>query len=200
MAQVISFKDLEEELKSHDLKLITFSDDELKIKGLASVTPFMIFIMTVIGICLVLFGIVSIFVVEKPEYVAGVLLSMAGVVLIILPYYNYYSKSYFEISFRKPEKVLIIKSLNPIPDKKIVNFDEIIAVHLKKHTMNSYVNDKSKSSFIYNYLISIKLKNNTQNSLFQFSKRDEKIEVFSNNFADILARLTGVAKEFEPVS
>jgi hypothetical protein len=200
MDQVISYKELEEELKSHDFKLVTYSNDELKIKGIASITPFMIAIMSVIGICLVLFGMISIFAIAKPEYVAGVLLSLAGVVLMILPFYNYFSKSYFEINFRRPDKSLIIKNLNPLPFKKIVKFEDITALHLKKNTLNSYVNDTSKSSFIYNYSISVKLKDNTHNSLIQFSKRDEKIEIFSNHFTDMLAQLTGVVKEFEPAN
>ena len=88
MTEKISFEELEKELKAHDFSLVTFNDDEIKIKGISGVTRFMIIIMAFIGLCLVAFGYISMFVLQKPEYVAGILLSAAGLVLILLPLYN----------------------------------------------------------------------------------------------------------------
>ena len=197
MTSKISFQELEEELKSHDFSLITFNDNEIKIKGVSSITRFMIIVMAFIGLCLLAFGYISVFLIAKPEIVAGILLSGAGMVLIILPIYNYYSKSYYEFDFNKTDKAVIVKSLNPFPSKVSIPFDEIDSLHLKKNTLNSYVNDKSKGSYIYNYSISLKLKNNIQKGIIQFSKRDEKIEMFSINFTDLLVDLTGKQREFE---
>ncbi len=197
MAEKISFEELETELKSHDFSLLSFNDNEIKIKGISGVTRFMIIVMSIIGACLIIFGYVSVFMMAKPEYVAGVLLSAAGIILILLPIYNYYSKSYYEFDFNKDGKAVIIKSLNPLPSKMVIPFDDIESVHLKKNTLNSYVDSKSKSSFIYNYAISLKLKNKEQKDIIQFSKRDERIEMFSINFTDILVNITGKEREFE---
>ncbi len=200
MTEKISFEELEEELKSHDFSLVTFNDNEIKIKGISGVTRLMIFVMSLIGICLIGFGYVSVFLMQKPEFVAGALLSGAGLVLIILPIYNHYSRSYYEFSFNKPENSVIIKSLNPLPSKMVIPFDQIESLHLKKNTLNSYVDDKTKGSYIYNYTISLKLKNNENKGIIHFSKRDEKIEMFSINFTDLLVELTGKNKEFEVVN
>ncbi len=200
MDQSISFNDLQEELKSHDFKLVTFNNDELRIKGISGISPFVIVVMSFLGICLVSFGLVSLFVIQKPEYVAGTLLVLAGIVLVILPFYNYYSRSYFEVKFRKPDKSVLIKHFDPLPNKQLLKFDDIASFHLLKNTLNAYVDDTSKGSYIYSYSISMKLKNNDKMGIIQFSKRDQKIESFSVNFADILVNITGIPKEFEVAS
>jgi hypothetical protein len=197
MTEKISFDELEKELKAHDFSLVTFNDNEIKIKGISGVTRFMIIIMSFIGLCLVAFGYVSIFVIEKPEYVAGALLTAAGIVLILLPLYNYYSKSYYEFKFNKLDKSVIIKNLNPLPSTLVIPFDDIESIHLKKNTLNSYVDNRSTGSFIYNYSISLKLNNKENKGIIRFSKRDERIEMFSINFTDILVDLTGKQREFE---
>lgn len=200
MTEKISFEELEKELKAHDFSLVAFNDNEIKIKGISTVTRFMIIMMTFIGFCLVTFGYISIFVLQKPEYVAGVLLSAAGLVLILLPLYNYYSKSYYEFDFNKKENAVIIKNLNPFPSTLVIPFDDIESLHLKKNTLNSYVDNRSTGSYIYNYAISLKLKNQEHKGLIQFSKRDERIEMFSINFTDILVDLSGKQREFEVAS
>ena len=197
MTEKISFEELEKELKAHDFSLVAFNDDEIRIKGISNVTRFMIIMMSFIGLCLVSFGYISIFVLQKPEYVAGVLLSAAGLVLIMLPLYNYYSKSYYEFDFNKNQKAVVIKNLNPLPSTMVIPFDDIESLHLKKNTLNSYVDNRSTGSYIYNYAISLKLKNQEHRGLIQFSKRDERIEMFSINFTDLLVDLTGKQKEFE---
>lgn len=200
MDQVLTFENLQEELKSHDFRLITFDNDELRIKGVSGMSTFIIIVMSFLGICLAIFGIVSIFIIQKPEYVAGILLILAGIVLVILPFYNYYSKIYFEIKFRKPDKSVLIKHFNPLPNKKVLQFDEIESFHLLKNTLNAYVDDQSKGSFIYSYDISLKLKNKDKMEIIRFSKRDKKIETFSISFTDILVNITGIPTEYEIAS
>ena len=197
MTVQVTFADLEDELKSHDFKLITFNENEIKIKGISGMTVFMIIMMSFIGCCLMAFGFISVFAIAKPEYVAGVLLTVAGLVLIFLPFYNYYSKSYFEIDFNKPDQSVVIKSLDPVPSKQVIRFNEIESLHLKKNTLNSYVDNTTKGSYIYSYSLSLKLKNNMHKPVIHFSKRDERIEKFSINFTDLLVNLTGIQKEFE---
>ncbi|HLF35664.1 MAG TPA: hypothetical protein VI583_15580 [Cyclobacteriaceae bacterium] len=200
MDQVLSKKELSEELKSHDFKLITYTSDEIRIKGISGISPFVIIVMSFLGLCLIVFGIISIFVIQNPEYIAGTLLILAGIALVFLPYYNYYSKSYFELNFSRNDKCIMIKKFNPFPQRQIIKFDEISSLKLLKNTLSTYVDDTTKGSYIYSFAVSLNLKNQDNLSLIQFSKRDEKIESFSVRFTDILTSITGIPKEFESVT
>jgi hypothetical protein len=199
MDQVLSISELSEELKSHDFKLITYTSDEIRIKGISGISPFVIIVMSFLGLCLIIFGAVSIFVIQNPEYIAGTLLLLAGIALVFLPYYNYYSKSYFELDFNKKNKCIMIKKSNPFPQRQIIRFDEIESLKLHKNTLSTYVDDTTKGSYIYSFAVSLNLKNQNNLNLIRFSKREEKIESFAVRFTDILTSITGIPKEFESV-
>jgi hypothetical protein len=200
MSYNISIESLENELKTMDYSILAYDDNELKIKRISRVSIFIIFMMSLVGIVLMFLSYVSIFVIANPEYFAGVILLISGLIIVLLPVYNYYSKKYFEIDLNKTKKYIGIKSLDPLPVSTKIPFDEIESLHIKKTKLNSSVSYQTKGSYVFIYTISLNLINKSQKELIRFSKRDEKVESFSIDFTNLLIELTGKNRLIEAVN
>ena len=195
MISKMSFEQLEKEFRSQDFSLIAFNESEIRIKKLSKITVFAIIIMSLVGIILFVFSYLSIFALSNPEYFAGFVLFIVGVVVVLLPIYNLFSKRFFEINFNKSSRSVTIKKLDPFPVKSLISFGDIHTFQLKKTALNSYVNNKTKSSYVYVYGLSFVLNNNDRKEFINFSKRDEVIEDFSINLTNHLIEFTGLNRE-----
>lgn len=196
----ISFEELEKELKTLDYSLITYTDSDIKIKKISTITIFIIILMSFVGISFMVMSYVSIFVLSSPEFIAGAVLAVVGIAIVLFPVYKYYSHKYFEIDFNGEAKLISIKYFDPLPVKHEISFDDIDSVQLKKMRLNSDVNAQTKSSYVYVYTISLMLKNKIRKELIKYTKRDERYEQFSLNFTNLLIDITGKSKNLEEVT
>jgi len=169
-------------------------EDKIYIRGIARMNTLVAVILSVCGATLIMLGIAS-FTLENPEILGGIAFILVGLFLILIPYYNFYSKKNFMFKLEKSKKRIELRTAGLFEKKKKFAFSEVSKVYLKQKKVNTFVDNTSPSSYATYYSIGLKLTNGKKPTLLHFPSHSSDLENMINQITDRLSSYLDVEIE-----
>lgn len=189
-----SFDKFQALLHNQNYHLDHIDEERISITGIAKINMVVTILLISLGAIIIIFGIVS-FTLDQPEILAGLVFFLVGILLIIFPYYNYYSRKRFRIDLDKSQKTIEFSPATFLRNKQKYSFDEVLNLYLKQKKVNVFVDDTSKSSYANYYSMGLNLSNGKDPALLHFSCQTEELECLVSEFSEVISHFIGVKKK-----
>ena len=189
-----SFDKFQALLHNQNYHLDHIDEERISITGIAKINMVVTILLISLGVIIIILGIVSI-TLEQPEILAGLVFFLVGILLIIFPYYNYYSRKRFRVDLDKSHKTIEFSPATFLRNKQNYSFDEVLNLYLKQKKVNVFVDDTSKSSYANYYSMGLNLSNGNDPALLHFSCQTEELECLVSEFSEVISQFIGVKKE-----
>ena len=181
-------------LHNQNYHLEQVDDEGICIKGVAKINTFVTVLLSVCGAILFILGIVSL-TMEKPEILGGVIFLLIGLLLILIPFYNYYSKKNFRIFLDKTAKKIEFSPANILAKKRKYSFGDVSKLYLKQKKVNTFVDNTTPSSYANYYSIGLHLSDGNDPALLHLSCQTQDIENIINQFSNKISSFLEVETE-----
>jgi hypothetical protein len=181
-------------LHNQNYHLAQVDDNGICIKGIAKINTFVMVLLSVCGAVLVILGFVSL-IMEQPEILGGIVFLLIGILLILIPFYNYYSKKNFRIFLDKTAKKIELSPANILAKKRNYSFGDVSKLYLKQKKVNTFVDNTTPSSYVTYFSIGLQMSDGNDPALLHFSCQTQDIEDIINQFSNKISSFLEVEKE-----
>lgn len=177
-------------LKSQELSLQFINEDEIQIIGKPKMQLFGKLLLTILGAAIVSFSMIFTQGSDTRSIIIMMVGSLIGLSLIVIPYYNFYSKKQFSVWISRIQRKIIITNLRK---QESIPFTDVSDLVVKSFKMDDYVSDETADSNSFCSKFYLTLNNNKEITLFTFSSRDKKSLIsFSEAYGNFLSEFMSI--------